>query len=243
MGVMLEGKIRTLEKQLEVSNKENRSLQVKLDKAESNKVDSDQTIMNLEFLLKDYTEAEQVECEAEEKKAEAPEKETIDQEVQTEDISSVTDDEIKDTKANSVANKDVEEKLNEAHKVLVQQEIIIAAKTKEIDLLRRKIKDWGLENKITEEPNQRRRSVGVASLTGDEVKKEVDDSKTGTELNSIQSKRRASSIGEDGGRRGRPSKTPKEESKSPKRAVKKLIEEEKEIEIPDTDPNHPTSSL
>jgi len=248
--VMLEGKIRTLEKQLEISNEENRSLQVKLDKAESNKVDSDQTIMNLEFLLKDYTEAEQVECEAEGKKTEAPEKETIDQEVQTEVISSATDDEIKDTKANSVANKDSEEKLNEAHKVLVQQEIIIAAKTKEIDLLRRKIKDWGLEDKITEEPNQRRRSVGVASLTGDEVKKEVDDSKTGTELNSIQSKRRASSIGEDGGRRGRPSKTPKEafkspkkESKTPKRAVKKLIEEEKEIEIPDTDPNHPTSSF
>jgi len=248
--VMLEGKIRTLEKQLEISNEENRSLQVKLDKAESNKVDSDQTIMNLEFLLKDYTEAEQVECEAEGKKTEAPEKETIDQEVQTEVISSATDDEIKDTKANSVANKDLEEKLNEAHKVLVQQEIIIAAKTKEIDLLRRKIKDWGLEDKITEEPNQRRRSVGVASLTRDEVKKEVDDSKTGTELNSIQSKRRASSIGEDGGRRGRPSKTPKEafkspkkESKTPKRAVKKLIEEEEEIEIPDTDPNHPTSSF
>merc|ERR1711936_1457516 len=105
MGVMLEGKIRTLEKQLEVSNKENRSLQVKLDKAESNKVDSDQTIMNLEFLLKDYTEAEQVECEAEGKKTEAPQKEVI---------SSATDDEIKDTKANSVANKDSEEKLNEA---------------------------------------------------------------------------------------------------------------------------------
>merc|ERR1712179_888645 len=106
--VMLEGKIRTLEKQLEISNEENRSLQVKLDKAESNKVDSDQTIMNLEFLLKDYTEAELVECEAEGKKAEATEKETIDQEVQTEVISSATDDKIKDTKANSVANKDLE---------------------------------------------------------------------------------------------------------------------------------------
>jgi len=241
--VMLEGKIRTLEKQLENSNEENRTLQVKLDKAESNKIDSDQTIMNLELLLKDYTQSEQVECEAEEKKIEAPEKETTDQEVQTEVISSATDDEITDTKANGVPNNDLNEKLNEAHKVLVQQEIIITTKTREIDLLRRKIKDWGLEEKINEESVPRRRSVAVASLTRGEVKKEVDDSKTGTELDSIQSKRRASSIGDDGGRRGRSSKTPKKESKMPVKSAKKVIEEEDDFEVPDTDPNHPTSSF
>jgi len=248
--VMMEGKIRTLEKQLESSNEENHTLQVKLDKAESNKIDSDQTIMNLELLLKDYTQSEQVECEAEEKKIEAPEKETTDQEVQTEAISSATDDEITDTKTNGVPNNDLNEKLNEAHKVLVQQEIIITTKTREIDLLRRKIKDWGLEEKINEESVPRRRSAAVASLTSDEVKKEVDGSKTSTELNNIQSKRRALSMGEDGGRRGRPSKTPKKGTETPKResktsktAVKKVVEDEEDIEVPDTDPNHPTSSF
>jgi len=242
--VLLEGKIRSLEKQLKCSTEENQSLQARLDKAESEKVDNDQTIMNLEYLLKDYTEAEQHEGQGGEKKnVDPPEKVTIDQEVQTEVSSSSTGNEETNTKANDGAsNNDLGEKLNEAHKILIQQEIIITTKTREIDLLRRKIRDWGLEDKIYQESTPKRRSVAVASAENDEVKKEVDGSNTSTEPNNTRTKRRASSIEVV---KGRPPKTPKEESKTPKKeskTPKKAVQEE-EIEIPDTDPNHPTSSF
>jgi len=252
--MMLEGKIRLLEKDLQRNNEEKLSLKAKLDKAECEKVENDQTIISLESMLKDFTEAEQVDVG--EKKVELLRPEVIEKGVQTDETytKSTTDQETDTEDANFVINADLklQEKLDEAHKVLLQQENIISTKNGEISLLRSKIRDWGLEEKITEETIPRRRSIGGG--TRDDVKKEVvENLSVGSDTNGVVGVKRQRRVSKEanllrspkttrnGGKTPQNKKTDTRMNKTPKRALAESDEDD--IVVPDTDLKHPTSSF
>jgi len=255
--MMLEGKIRLLEKDLQRNIEEKLSLKAKLDQAEREKVENDLTIISLESMLKDFTEAEQVDVG--EKKVELLRPEVIEKEVQTDEIctKSTTDRETATEDANFIVNVDLElqEKLDEAHKVLLQQENIISTKNGEISLLRRKIRDWGLEEKITEETIPRRRST-VGGVRDDFIKEVIEDLSVGSDTNGIvvvKRQRRVSSINKEANLLRSPKttrndaktlqnkKTDTRMNKTPKRALEESDEDD--IVVPDTDLKHPTSSF
>jgi len=143
------------------------------------------------------------------------------------------------------------------------QESSLNIKDKEIGLLRKKIRDWGLEDKLSEEPKPRRRTVtGVREEIKYIKNEDLSDSEVVNTINGSVTKRRASSlVGSEAKLPKTPKKDIKIESKvkstlkTPKKRLgenkseKKVAfldnhdDDEDEFIIPDTDPKHPTSSF
>jgi len=239
----------------------NKSLQDTIDNLELEKVENELRTMEMENLLRDYTE----ETEDDGENKETPEK--IEKEVQTD---------------STEVNKEAElgKQLEDAYKIIVVQETNLLAKGKEIEVMSKKIRQWGLEDKLTEdnkEPSKRRRTIHImkeeTKRTDDVIiKEERSTPKPAFEPKSTErSKRKAQTFAKEETKVPKPEikreyKTPKKDvqqqsesrkaPKTPKTVTKqnkkKLFDNDLDAsldtsvdndELADTDPRHPTSSF
>jgi len=239
---------------------ENKSLQQKVDEIEIEKVEDECRILELENMLRDYTEQEEYAGQPEDDPTEDKKiPETTEKEVQTDIVKTITEGnqteivetitegnqtEIVDTLTQGVQTKNVEmttegvqtdnmetkadikkeketnsganqavltKKLDDAYKILVEQELNVLAKNKEIERMREKIRAWGLEDKLGEERTLRRRTITGAK--GDIKSKDA-------ESNAVGLKRKAQSIVKEEAKF--PKNPKKEEAKFPKTPKKDI---------------------
>ena len=131
---------------------ENKTINHKMDIYEIEKAENDIERMNLESQLRESSEeVMNLESQLREYSEEVESKQT-----ETEDKSGHREKELesatKDTSNNAMM--ELRSKLEEYAKILVVQEEDIKAKTSKINLMSKKIKQWGLEDKLNDEPKE-----------------------------------------------------------------------------------------
>merc|ERR1719186_2552563 len=131
---------------------ENKTINHKMDIYEIEKAENDIERLNLESQLRESSEeVMNLESQLREYSEEVESKQT-----ETEDISGHREKELKSATKDTSNNAMVElrSKLDEYAKILVVQEEDIKTKARQINLMSKKIQQWGLEDKLNDEPKE-----------------------------------------------------------------------------------------